>query len=569
MSGAAAEWKGRWSTWCAFVSAFGWITCSRPPSPLASDSGRALALLALLTLVAALAWPVWTWAGLNQDVGWLLHVAHRLFDGGTLYVDVIEVNPPLVVWLTAIPAAIERWVGVPAPQAVNVYMVLLTWLSAAGTDVLLRRTPGLSPTARRLTLGTYVFAAVLLSPPDVGQREHQLVLFLMPYLCLAVTDLRGGRIRVRWRVLVGMLAAVGLLLKPHFVVAWVIGEIVVAVRQRSLRWLLRPEVIAVVALGVLYAAAGLALAGEYLAFVRAWGSLYFDFNPAPIGSLLRLPETLASLTLLAAWYRTDASPESTLQRVCAAAAALLLGVLLIQQKGWTYHRYPVTCFVVLSHVLGLYRVWRAPGGAVAVVRLTSLAAVLTVALGRVAPAVGYAHHRAWIRTELTPAVRRHAPGGSIYGLFSGITPAFPLVNYASLRWDSRTAHGWMLRALHRRECTGRPGPAVDPRKTAAYRIVAEDLARNAPDVVLFAVNDSDAQPSCGSFRSFVIRDSSVARLLGDYRLVETSGDVEIYEHRHRMMQPEGTSGGQLSVSPAEPTERRWPSDRGSHMVGRQ
>ena len=42
------------------------------------------------------------------DTGWLLYAAARMLDGATLYVDLVEVNPPLIVWLNAIPVALSR-----------------------------------------------------------------------------------------------------------------------------------------------------------------------------------------------------------------------------------------------------------------------------------------------------------------------------------------------------------------------------------------------------------------------------------------------------------------------------
>ena len=46
---------------------------------------------------------------LKDDIAWLLYVAHRWLAGRELYVDVIEVNPPLIVWISAIPLTVARW----------------------------------------------------------------------------------------------------------------------------------------------------------------------------------------------------------------------------------------------------------------------------------------------------------------------------------------------------------------------------------------------------------------------------------------------------------------------------
>ena len=65
--------------------------------------GRRFALLAAVivllgTVPQLLARPI-------PDVSWLLYVAERILDGARPYVDVVEVNPPLIVWLNVAVAA--------------------------------------------------------------------------------------------------------------------------------------------------------------------------------------------------------------------------------------------------------------------------------------------------------------------------------------------------------------------------------------------------------------------------------------------------------------------------------
>ena len=40
---------------------------------------------------------------LKDDVAWLLYVARRWLAGRELYTDLVEVNPPLIVWISAVP----------------------------------------------------------------------------------------------------------------------------------------------------------------------------------------------------------------------------------------------------------------------------------------------------------------------------------------------------------------------------------------------------------------------------------------------------------------------------------
>ena len=44
-------------------------------------------------------------------------------DGGTLYEDVIDTNPPFIVFLTAVPVCLARISGVPAPVVFKMFVL--------------------------------------------------------------------------------------------------------------------------------------------------------------------------------------------------------------------------------------------------------------------------------------------------------------------------------------------------------------------------------------------------------------------------------------------------------------
>src|ERR1700692_2105663 len=80
---------------------------------------------------------------LKDDIAWLLYVARRWMAGRELYVDVIEVNPPLIVWISAIPLTASRWLDItPQLAAISSFAAIVlgcAWWSAC----LLRPTGGL------------------------------------------------------------------------------------------------------------------------------------------------------------------------------------------------------------------------------------------------------------------------------------------------------------------------------------------------------------------------------------------------------------------------------------------
>src|SRR5512145_754501 len=47
----------------------------------------------------------------NHDIGWFLHAGAVWLDGGAIGVDVIDTNPPLVIWLSGLEVALARRLG--------------------------------------------------------------------------------------------------------------------------------------------------------------------------------------------------------------------------------------------------------------------------------------------------------------------------------------------------------------------------------------------------------------------------------------------------------------------------
>src|SRR4051794_19064589 len=76
-------------------------------------AGAVLALLAVtgIVLFTALRPP------LKDDGAWLLSVAEKWLAGQRLYIDLVEITPPLIIWLSAVPAAIADWADL-APKSI-------------------------------------------------------------------------------------------------------------------------------------------------------------------------------------------------------------------------------------------------------------------------------------------------------------------------------------------------------------------------------------------------------------------------------------------------------------------
>src|SRR4051795_13082181 len=87
---------------------------SRVLRPGGFSRGRLASAISLILLISVVAMVLFVAlrSPLKDDIAWLLYVARRWMAGRELYIDVVEVNPPLIVWISAVPLEIARWLGV-------------------------------------------------------------------------------------------------------------------------------------------------------------------------------------------------------------------------------------------------------------------------------------------------------------------------------------------------------------------------------------------------------------------------------------------------------------------------
>ena len=273
------------------------------------------------------------------DIAFLLYAAERVLDGARLYVDVIEINPPLIVWLNVPIVAVARLLGASEVLLYRVAVVaLLVGAVLASRWVITRTREGQAATARRLAVLMIVFILFVLPRLDWGEREHLTLALALPYVLLAVVRLQSHAVPRAAAAGIGIAAAIGIAIKPQFVLLWIARELLVAARAR------RPslEGMVVVVCGAVYLLVAAIVTPEYFTLVRELGPAYqvYLHNTLAITALLGDGAALAIGSVLVAvglWRRSTA-PELRVTLVVTIAACYVAAV--IQQKGWRYHFYP-------------------------------------------------------------------------------------------------------------------------------------------------------------------------------------------------------------------------------------
>lgn len=489
----------------------------------------------------------------DHDVAWAVYVAGRMLHGAKLYVDILEVNPPLIFVLSIPVKLLSQMTGLSDILTFELSVLALIVVSLVACASLLRL---LAPSRDDLFLrrGLFLVAvfalfAVPASSNVFAQREHILVILLLPYLLAAAARamrLPLGRGAAIW---IGLLAGIGIALKPFFVLPWVFVELYLAIELGPKRAWLRTENVIIAVLLIVYAAAVVVFTPEYLALVAILREVYGGFLPMPYTEILTDWRAIyVEHAVLAVWITRPDDRTRELRRVLLLATIGFMGALLLQHKGWEYHWYPPLAGATLllgvalldavrnretASTLGLVR--RA-GFVIATVGLIVMGAGVTKT---VLAGLNPAPHSPYMR-DLTPRmtrlIREQASGESISALSSFPAPMFPAVNYTGVRWGSRFFHLWALNGpyrdqrwshdsvrYHRPDQMGRAERFV-------YNGVISDLLRDPPRLlfVLMPPDGTLPTPKFNYIRYFS-QDARFVHAMRDYALIDTIGSYRVYK----------------------------------------
>lgn len=483
----------------------------------------------------------------TPDISFYLYGTERILEGARLYRDIIEVNPPLIFWLNLSPVLIANALHLPDVLVYRLSVVaLLLGTLALSQDSLKRITEDQKQPSRAWLNVLLVFDLFALPGEAFGEREHLMFALILPYL-LAIGAQAGSLQPIRRAWLIGLLAGIGLSLKPYFLLLLVALEAWLWVRAPKTRRL-RPEFLAAAVTIAAYGLLVYFLTPEYFEIVRPLGALYRRYLSMPILDTLivGIGSGVPLIALLAYSALRQSGGKTAFSELLAVGATASLVVAIIQQKGWWYHFYPSDAIsVVLLGVLlarasrvttSLSRQVYALGaaGALIFVTLSALGRCLTVAL--------HPMDQKFIRYpeffQLQRLVRERAAGRTVMVWSFNNRSAFPLVPSAGAKWGSSFPHLWLVPASYW-ESMEKQGPIrFRPlaERTWAERfldsVMVSDMQRRPPELLLILRPSQDTTAIAFrrlDFRAYFAEDPRIARMLNCYRYIDRIGVHDVYQ----------------------------------------
>jgi hypothetical protein len=421
---------------------------------------------------------------LKDDIAWLLYVARRWLAGRELYVDVIEVNPPLIVWISAIPIRLAGTLGIDAQYTAIPLFVAMVLGCAWWTADLLRGSGKLFED--RIPVFAAIGTVLLVVPAgDLGQREHLLVAAILPYLVLFARSLDGDRPALRISVIAGVLAGLGCALKPRYAGVFVVLECLAL--SRGLTPFRTKSVAAAVTL-LAYAGLVALFCPAYLRRAVPLALALYGATDMPLRHLLSdsLRLMCGEAVALLLWWRGRRGPYANLMLTLVVFAITSTVICFIDGKDWFYHRLPATIATILAllcwatSALVHRRADTRRGFLPVVLAGVAVVVFLVAAFQRLEPQVALAvepEHA--IVAKLEELIRKQK--ARTYIAFSEwIALGFPVVNNTGVTWASRFDSMWALNGeLWRAH--------FDPAAAAEWpvaRWVAHDFITGCPDLAV-------------------------------------------------------------------------------------
>jgi len=466
----------------------------------------------------------------HNDNAWLLYAVGEYLQGSKYYVDLVEVNPPLIFLLYYPPVWLAKSLSLETNFVFYSYVSLLAAASGFLSYLLLDKAASLN---RLIVLLLVVVALLVLPRGDFGQREHFMVIFSLPYIFLIITRVEARPCKGVFAFALGLLAVLGFGLKPYFLLIPVFLEALLLFRSRSVKQVFRPETIALVLGLLLYVAGIFYVTPEYITkIVPIALEVYGQGFNAPFYKVVFRTELLLIILLVGAagLFLQEGKSLSSVAMVLLVAGCAAYIMYVVQRKGWSYQSYPALAYLSVSAGV-LVAGWSNQTGIrparLIVIFLSSIVLLSLPILSLVDYRYKSIRTLTWKKT-----VAENQPVSTFFVLSSALSSGFPLNTVEGLTWASRFPTLWMLPGIIQKRvaAAGKPLPKIDAIERYHTNAVVEDMIKFKPQLVFVDVRPD--KPQYGGiafdFVDYFSKDARFKKLWSKYEKIGGKLGFEFY-----------------------------------------
>lgn len=467
---------------------------------------------------------------ISHDVVWYLIATRRWLDGAALYTDIVEINPPLNFYLTVPPVWLAEATGLSPTNAQYVVFCALLFLCLSWCWAIVSKSRLLTLSRQIGFLLLLAFALIVPAYANLVQRDHIMLLFVLPWLFgHMLPDGAQCKTHVIGRAL---FAAIGICLKPHFVVMPLFVTLWEMQRDRAWRPAFSASNWTFFACGIAYIAFTGAVHPEYFRDIVPLGrAVYgaYGFDAYQILWCLGTIPLFIAISLLLARKGVQALG------LFASAAAAGLASYLLQWTGFIYQAIP---FVALSSIA---LAWVIVNSSMAS-GLKSAFPALSAAFTLMVIAQFYLSHGTY-DNRIAVALAKEIPDSRSVASVSTYVHVGPSVAMeADALWASRYPALWLVpgavNGLMDGDCADEPDRCakLTAIANASRTATMDDLATFAPDAIIFDSRPGYIRDPSFTWQGYMAQEPRYAAFMRGYEIRRTLGYFEIWVRKPDRME---------------------------------
>ncbi|MBK2124025.1 hypothetical protein, partial [Fangia hongkongensis] len=285
-------------------------------------------------------------AYMNWDTNWYLVSTGWWLGGVKLYSQIREVNPPLMFYLIIPPVLIAKYFVLNKIMVMKAYTFGVALVSVIICSKIIKRARALSDTQMNLILLVISIGFVLIpvNSSVFSERSHFMVMLSLPYIILGTSniserqDLSKGK-----RFFIGLFSAVGLAIKPYYLIIPVLITVVHCVKHKSFRPVLISQNIAILLFCVFYLLYSYTFHYAYFSEIIPKALLVYGAYKRSIFVLIIDVLPFMPFFIVGVYVAFSDSKNHVNMFLVTLVMSCIAGffIYFVQAKGWTYQQYPL------------------------------------------------------------------------------------------------------------------------------------------------------------------------------------------------------------------------------------
>ncbi|PCK00296.1 MAG: hypothetical protein COA45_00490 [Zetaproteobacteria bacterium] len=298
----------------------------------------------------------------NGNISWLLIAAERLLSGQKLTEHIYETNPPLSIFLYIPHIMFSKALGLPITVGAFYFTLILVALSTFVIHLIIKPFPFFTTSERKTFILGYALSITLTTTVFFSEREHLVILALIPFVLCQYAMTRHIEIRKSILIPVMIIGAICVLVKPHYGLLPTVFLIDRMIRQKKFNIFFDIDFMTLSIMTLAYIGIIFTFFHDYIDIIFPDVLTLYATTTQPI-IVIRSIQTYmyASLILCALeMFQNDLSKQKKSFLLFLYSCALLCLIpYFVQMKGFFNHVIPVYTFLICAITLSIgFRVSR-------------------------------------------------------------------------------------------------------------------------------------------------------------------------------------------------------------------